>query len=100
MVFVCFFASVIDIAALKSGDTSVTPLAAGVADKLRDAVAKYGEILTPTSTDGTVHYTINMPEPRTRRGVRIALSTRGDMMWGAAMPAPLEQAGLGERVAV
>ena len=37
--FVCSFASVIDIAALKSGDTSVTPLAAGVADKLRDAVA-------------------------------------------------------------
>jgi hypothetical protein len=38
--------------ALRVGDTGVTQLAAGVADKLRDAVATYGEILPPTSTDG------------------------------------------------
>ena len=38
--------------ALRAGDASVTPLAAGVADKLRDAVAKYGELIIPTSTDG------------------------------------------------
>ena len=40
--------------ALQAGDASVTPLAAGVADKLRDAVAKYGELIIPTSTDGRV----------------------------------------------
>ena len=40
--------------ALRVGDTGVTQLAAGVADKLRDAVAKYGEMLTPTSTDGRI----------------------------------------------
>ena len=44
-------ASVMDIA-LRAGDGAVAQLAAGVADKLRDAVAKYGDLLTPTSTDG------------------------------------------------
>ena len=44
-------ASVMDIA-LRAGDAAVAQLAAGVADKLRDAVAKYGDLLTPTSTDG------------------------------------------------
>ena len=37
-----------------------------------------------------------MTEPRTRRGARTALSTRGETYdWGAATPAPLEQPGLG-----
>ena len=31
--------------ALRVGDTSVAQLAAGVADKLRDAVVKYGDLI-------------------------------------------------------
>ena len=81
--------------ALRVGDSGAAQLAAGVADKLRDAVAKYGEILTPTSTDGTVHYTINMPEPRTRRGVRTVLLHTDGHILGAVTPAPLHQADLG-----
>ena len=38
--------------ALRVGDSGAAQLAAGVADKLREAVAKYGDLLTPTSTDG------------------------------------------------
>ena len=38
--------------ALRAGDAGVAQLAAGVDDKLREAVAKYGDLLTPTSTDG------------------------------------------------
>ena len=38
--------------ALRVGDAGAAQLAAGVADKLREAVAKYGDLLTPTSTDG------------------------------------------------
>jgi len=35
--------------ALRVGDAGAAQLAAGVADKLREAVAKYGDLLTPTS---------------------------------------------------
>jgi hypothetical protein len=51
---VCLLSASVMDEALRVGDSGVTQLAAGVADKLRDAVAKYGEMLTPTSTDGRV----------------------------------------------
>ena len=38
--------------ALRVGASGAAQLADGVADKLREAVTKYGDLLTPTSTDG------------------------------------------------
>ena len=38
---------------LRVGEAGVVQLAAGVVDKLRDAASRHGDMLIPTSTDGS-----------------------------------------------